>query len=422
MVKASGAHLDPETIFGQAILPQAAGVPFTTTLGSNGMPAVGSGWITNNNTYTTGVTSLLSGGAPYYETTTLNKALSNSDVYYNGDQNTPAPPNQGITTNNASTGNSFMDAIVQGIASAIRNPILNYLQDLAGGNGTDPLISLGRFGTALMLAGEISVFAALITSIAISLAASSVSCMSPFAWGVNLLLVQLMPLIYGIAVMLWTGGATLGVYIPMIPYLIFTTSAFGWMIAVVEAIVGAPIIALGLTHPSDGELGKATEGLIIVANIFLRPTLMIFGFVIGASLMRAGLALINFGFIPALNEGTSATLFSIIAVLAMYIFLVMTLINKSFALIYMLPNKILRWMGGRSEEFDPSDMTNQAKSGFESGAGKAQGMQEAGLKAAGDKSKGATDQRNKSLENPGGQGGGQLPSPGGAGGAGGTPG
>ena len=56
----------------------------------------------------------------------------------------------------------------------------------------------------------------------------------------------------------------------------------------------------------------------------------------------------------------------------------MALVNKSFSLIYMLPNQIMRWMGAPTENFDPSDMTREAKAGFDAGASKVQsGSQEA---------------------------------------------
>lgn len=393
MVKASGASLDSETVPSTAIYPSPTIVPVQITGSLTGSAsAIKNGWLTNSPANNTALTSLLTGTN---QLTYLNTALQHANTYYIKDQNAPSPPTQGIATSSPSTGNEFMDAIVGGIASAIQDPILNYIQGISSGSSTisggsgsgDPLLSIGQFGTTLMLAGELAVFAALVTSIGLSLALSAGSCLSPFAWGINLILVQLVPLVYGAAVMLWTAGATLGVYIPLIPYLIFTTSAFGWIIAVVEAIVGAPIIALGLTHPSGEELGKLGSSLNILANLFLRPTLMIFGFVLGASLLRAGIALINFGFIPALTEATVPSIFSIIAVLTMYVFIIMSLVNKSFSLIYMLPNQIMRWMGGNAETFEPGDMMKEAKAGFDTGAKYGQeGLQE-GHKRATDKSK-----------------------------------
>lgn len=101
---------------------------------------------------------------------------------------------------------------------------------------------------------------------------------------------------------------------------------------------------------------------------------MIFGFVLGGTLLRAGIALINFGFVPAVSESTIPSIFSILAILMMYMFLIMALVNKSFSLIYQLPNQIMKWMGGQAEGGEPSEMIQQAKGGFDSGAGKVQEM------------------------------------------------
>ena len=185
---------------------------------------------------------------------------------------------------------------------------------------------------------------------------------------------QLVVAIAGICALFWALGATLGVYIPMVPYVIFLTTAFGWMMAVIEAIVGAPILALGMVHPSQDELGKVAPGLAILANIFLRPTLMIFGFILASTLVRAGLSMLNFSFQTVLHSSVPIpSIFSIIAILGLYVGLVLAIVNQSFTLIYDLPNKIFRWMGGQSEQHPGAEkMTGEAKGQFDSAASKGQ--------------------------------------------------
>lgn len=467
MVKASGATMDSETIPGQAVLPSAASVPIQTTLNNNALSPTGSAWPTNDQG-ASGLSDVLSPGTPYFQMLKMNTALQHAFSYWTLDQVTAAPSSQGISLSSTSTGNRFLDTIVNAIKNKVQTPILNYIQQISEGSvnissqfgsalasatntvsggvatginaasgyastvgsatgayssgttnisGTsfstntsagsgDPLISIGQFGGTLMLAAEIAVFVSIITSFVISLALSAASCLSPFAFAINLLFVQVLPLIYGIAVILWTLGATLGVYIPLIPYLIFTMTAFGWIIQVIEAVVAAPIIALGLVSPSGEELGKIGAALPILANIFLRPTLMIFGFVLGASLLRAGIALINFGFIPAIKEGASTSVFSIIAILGMYVAVITTIVNKSFSLIYLLPNQIMRWMGGTAEHGGPEEMVKEAKGGFDTGAGQAQKGLGQGLASSTERTSGAV----KKLEAKG-QGGGDMPAP-----------
>src|SRR5205814_638611 len=130
------------------------------------------------------------------------------------------------------------------------------------------------------------------------------------------------------------------------------------------------IIALGMMHPSaQEELGKIAQGLGILANIFLRPTLMIFGFILAASLLRAGIAMLNFGFVIVLGVSVRPSILSIIAVLSLYTGLVIGMVNAAFALIYELPNKILRYMGIQAEHHPASDkISEMGKGQFDKGA------------------------------------------------------
>lgn len=371
MVQASRPITDPETQTSTANLPNPLNVP--TRIERLDPTHVPSGWTTISGGENQGLSGLLS-GAPPQLITQFNTSLTNALQYWMNDSKPATPPSQGITIQSTSSGSPWLDSVLRRFNSVVQRPLLDFFQSIANGgsDNTDPLLSLGKFGNKLMLAAEMSVLISLVVSAAISLAVSAGSCLNPLAWSANFMLTQFFPLLYGSAVLLWTSGAILGIYLPLVPYVIFTTTAFGWIIAVVEAIVGAPLLALGLVHPSGEELGKAGSALVILANVFLRPTLMIFGLVLGGGLLRAGIALINFGFQPAVAGSTMPSLFSFITVLMMYIFLIMALVNKSFSLIYMLPNQIMRWMGGPTESFDPSDMAKEAKSGFDAGASKVQ--------------------------------------------------
>ncbi len=378
-------------------LPVATNVPIKTPLDTtNNMPLAGAWNTLLGATQNTALNSLINGQAPNYETKKLNAYLDRMDAYYGVDSENDTITTQGIRlAPMASTGSGILDKILNGPGGLrkTQNKIMGEFEKRVAGKTLhsgeddgrvrevwqDPLASLHEFGWGLMLAAEGMCIAGIILSVFISVGLSSASCMSPLAWSTQTLLLQVMPLIFGLGAMLWTGGATLNIYLPMVPYLIFTTAAFGWIIAVIEAVVGAPIVALALAHPSGEDLGKVGQPLILLANVFLRPMLMLFGFILGAGLLRAGIAMINFGFLPAINTASSPTLFSFIAILLMYIFLIMAIVNKSFSLIYLLPNQIMRWIGGPTETSDPSDMVKEAKGGFDSGAKAGQAALNTGL-------------------------------------------
>lgn len=161
----------------------------------------------------------------------------------------------------------------------------------------------------------------------------------------------------------WVLGSTLAIYVPLIPYMMFTVAVIGWFLLVIEAIVAAPILALSFILPSGEELGKIMQGLMLLLNIMLRPTLMLFGLILGARLYKAMISLVNFGMIGNFSKiETTESLLSWIAVLTVYAAFVIVLSNKCFSLIYAIPDKVLRWMGGGPEHTDVSQEMHQTKS------------------------------------------------------------
>jgi conjugal transfer/type IV secretion protein DotA/TraY len=161
---------------------------------------------------------------------------------------------------------------------------------------------------------------------------------------------------------LWSCGALLALYIPFIPFMIYTIAAIGWLILVVEAIVAAPLLAISFILPSGDELGKVVQGLMILLNIFLRPILILFGFVLASRLFRAVFTFIHYGLSEYMQSNTIAySLLGSITVLIMYIVFIVSLTNKCFTLIYVLPDKILRWVGGGPEQTDASQEMQMTK-------------------------------------------------------------
>ncbi len=171
--------------------------------------------------------------------------------------------------------------------------------------------------------------------------------------------------IYGV---LWVIGATLAIYVPLVPYMMFAVGVVGWFLLVIEAVVAAPILALSFILPSGEELGKIMQGAMILLNIVLRPSLMLFGFILAARLYGVVIEFINFGLVSNIsNLDSGGSMFAWAGILALYGAFIVTLANKCFALIYGLPDKILRWMGGAPEHTDASQDLYQTKGGMSKG-------------------------------------------------------
>jgi conjugal transfer/type IV secretion protein DotA/TraY len=232
----------------------------------------------------------------------------------------------------------------------------------------DIITFLGQLGYDLMKPAETLIFGLFGGAIAgVAMAAiPSITVGGSFITLMQTLIMVFAPFVAA----LWTLGATLNIYVPMIPYMMFTVAAFGWLIGAAEAIVAAPLIALGLVQPGGEELGGATTGLKLLGQLFLRPTLMLFGFVMSITLLQAMVRLVSYGFFQAVKSQVHDTFLSFLPVLAIYVFFLIAVINKAFSLVAHLPDQIFRWLGMSAERTDMS-MAEKAEGWSDKGSGAA---------------------------------------------------
>lgn len=105
----------------------------------------------------------------------------------------------------------------------------------------------------------------------------------------------------------WVGcmtgiGFVTAYYIPLLPYMMFLFGVIAWLMSVVEAMVAAPIVALGITHPEGHDaFGKGEQAIMIMLNVFLRPAMMIIGYIFAISLSYVGVWILNAGFDHAVS-------------------------------------------------------------------------------------------------------------------------
>lgn len=188
-----------------------------------------------------------------------------------------------------------------------------------------------------------------------------------------------LPMGVAISGLFFVMGVTLGIYLPIIPFMIFTFTAVGWILAVVEAIIAAPLVALGVTHPQGHDLlGKAEQSVILLMGIFVRPAAIILGFIISIALLKEVLMLVNTGFLSLLTQlyenGLSGVATDtiglnvlVIGVLMVYVYIILAVVNQSFSLIYQVPEKLMRWIGAAPENTGVMQMAGEVKQGVQSG-------------------------------------------------------
>jgi conjugal transfer/type IV secretion protein DotA/TraY len=292
------------------------------------------------------------------------------------------------------------------IPSANKGPVQNILDKVFGSlfvdlaasigkmittNAGDPVISMATFGGNLATTIELLFWSALIAIFFAWLATSPMSCVQPLGHTMNFVLMIALPIISLCIMLLWAAGITMALYVPLIPYLVFTFSALSWVVLVIEAMLGAPLIALTLIVPSEDEIGKAGHAIIILLGLFLRPALMILGFILATKFLIVAIGMLNFSFAATLKASISMGfgIFGFIALILVYTGLAVALVHEAFSLIYLLPDKTLRWMGGSPESTDVGQQVKGLEASVDKGTGIGKGMMKGGLaKAQGMMSKG----------------------------------
>lgn len=206
----------------------------------------------------------------------------------------------------------------------------------------DPIIAAKNLGDAMLAWGSGALIAALVLGIGSALAPGIFTIMAiPFG------------LLY---TMLIGAGVTLSFYLPMMPYILWLGVVFGWAVLLVEAVVAAPLWAVvHLAPDADGVVGRGGQGYMLVLSLTMRPVLMIAGLVFAIALMRPVGFLLNSTFGGAFSMATQGTsgwlgLYKAVGGCVIYAGVLVAMANRVFSLIHVIPDRLLRWIGGGGNE------------------------------------------------------------------------
>lgn len=145
-------------------------------------------------------------------------------------------------------------------------------------------------------------------------------------------------------------GYFLGIWIPMIPYYVFTLGVVGWLIFACEMLLASVLWMAAHITPAREEsfIGSQVQGYMLIMSGFFRPALMIVGLVMSGALLEPIIQFINNGFILAVRtvQADSLTgIFSLAAFMLGYCFLIFSIFMLVFGLPQTIPDRILRWIG-----------------------------------------------------------------------------
>lgn len=190
-------------------------------------------------------------------------------------------------------------------------------------------------------------------------------------WGIILVALQGMVMIFGL---FYPSAIIMNIYIPLIPFMIYTVGVIGWLLLCIEAIAAAPIIAIGLMHPEgqSESLGRAEPGLMMMLNLMLRPVLMVIGLCAGIITVRLALLFFSWGMNLVYTGGlvTVNSLGGVGASLMIFTGTIAIIVHKSFDLINKIPDKVLTWIGAQGTSVGESgDFLGKAEKSAQDGGG-----------------------------------------------------
>lgn len=223
--------------------------------------------------------------------------------------------------------------------------------------------------------------------------------------------IQLMwlPLLVFIMTSLFTAGVQFAILVPLMPYILFWAGQIAWLIGVIEAVVAAPLVMLGLAHPGGHEfMGHTVPAVKMLIGVMFRPVLMVIGLIVGILLTyivinfsAQGFHTIAAGILNAVPQ-SEATVQGIMACLLLFIyatFLVMAF-QKCFSTIYMIPEQVVQWIGGQAARAgqDELQQVSSAAQQTAQGAGLAGGQAlEKGIGAQKDRASSMSDLSSKQM-------------------------
>lgn len=167
-----------------------------------------------------------------------------------------------------------------------------------------------------------------------------------------------------VAIITLSAGFILYYIVPFLPFIYFFFALGGWIKAIFEAMVGAPLWALAHIRIDGNGLpgAAAVNGYFLIFEIFLRPILIIFGLLASVSTFAALVTALNqswelvttnvTGFdVPYdtangnQDAGTFRSAIDEFFFTVIYAIIVYMMALSSFKLIDLIPANILRWMG-----------------------------------------------------------------------------
>ncbi|MDY8671960.1 DotA/TraY family protein [Escherichia coli] len=256
-------------------------------------------------------------------------------------------------SNGISDASSLLSYVFNTAGQSITTSLINQSQNDSG--QVNPIISMKNLGDNLIGAAEASL--ATYAGVKAFIAGANESILGTVAnklGGIGAALKAigdtLDPYVTIGLVMLIGAGISLSIYIPLMPFLIWTAACINYLIIIGEGIFASALWAFThLLGNGEGMGQKTAHGYIFLLNLMFRPILMVGGFLLGGGIVTIGGTLLNKAIPAAMANAqydSMTGIVTIIGYLIVYCSTAITIVSLSFSLINIVPDQVINWVGG----------------------------------------------------------------------------
>lgn len=167
--------------------------------------------------------------------------------------------------------------------------------------------------------------------------------------------------LFGLAVAFIPPAVLGSMYLSLIPGIIFFSASLAWFMKVIEAIVLAPIMTIGLMSPSRDEFARLRTIFQNLLVIIFKPSLMMIGLVIASKLVNIALlfsSVILSNLFEVVMENFSPGFLGSMLFLGILFnvstLLTINIVTRAFGAIYLVPDQVFVSIGVHSEAGDES--------------------------------------------------------------------
>lgn len=163
-----------------------------------------------------------------------------------------------------------------------------------------------------------------------------------------------------------------GVFLPSLPYTIFMIVVVGWILAVLQSIIAAPLWAVMHMTPDRTFVGSQTQGYLLLLSLFARPALAVVGLFAAVLVSDPIIDYIAKGFFAMRGAVVSST--GTVGAIAEFLtfawwFMVFGLtllpvLYMTFGLPQILPDHVLRWIGAGVSDLGETGAVGQMRGGM----------------------------------------------------------